>query len=126
MATNRFEFLVGRRRVYRRRDPAAGARSSWPTSSAIRWTLPEGRGTTYTAVRYNRLPLPFAPLSEGVPPVGQTMSISTVSATAQQWGDKVTITDVAELTIKHPVFKKAIELTALQVSETWSGTPSTP
>jgi hypothetical protein len=25
--------------------------------------LPEGRGTTYTAVRLNRLPLPFAPLS---------------------------------------------------------------
>lgn len=80
--------------------------------------LPEGRGTTYTATRYNRIPLPFAPLSEGVPPIGETMTISQVSATAQQWGDKVTITDVAELTIKHPLFKKAIELTGLQVSET--------
>jgi N4-gp56 family major capsid protein len=81
-------------------------------------TLDEGRGTTYTATRFNRLPLPFAPLSEGVPPVGETMTIAQVSATAQQWGDKVTITDVAEMTIKHPLFKKAIELTALQVSET--------
>ena len=80
--------------------------------------LPEGRGTTYTATRYNRLPLPFAPLSEGVPPIGETMTISQVSATAQQWGDKVTITDVAELTIKHPLFKKGTELTALQMSET--------
>ena len=80
--------------------------------------LPEGRGTTYTATRYNRLPLPFAPLSEGVPPIGETMTIAQVSATAQQWGDKVTITDVAELTIKHPLFKKAIELTALQLAET--------
>jgi N4-gp56 family major capsid protein len=80
--------------------------------------LPKGRGTTYTATRYNRLPLPFATLSEGVPPVGETMTIAQVSATAQQWGDKVTITDVAEMTIKHPLFKKAIELTALQVSET--------
>lgn len=81
-------------------------------------TLPKGRGTTYTAVRFNRLPLPFAPLSEGVPPVGETMTIGTVSAVAQQWGDKVTITDVAELTIKHPLFQKAIELTALQLGET--------
>ena len=81
-------------------------------------TLPEGRGTTYTATRYNRLPLPFAPLSEGVPPVGETMTIAQVSVTAQQWGDKVTITDVAELTIKHPLFKKAIELTALSLAET--------
>jgi len=81
-------------------------------------TLPKGRGTTYTATRYNRLPLPFAPLSEGVPPVGETMTISQVTATALQWGDKVTITDVAEMTIYHPLFKKGIELTALQVSET--------
>jgi N4-gp56 family major capsid protein len=80
--------------------------------------LDKGRGTTYQATRYNRLPLPFTTLSEGVPPIGQTMSISTVTATAQQWGDKVTITDVAEMTIYHPLFKKAIELTALQLGET--------
>ena len=81
-------------------------------------TLPKGRGTTYTATRYLRVPLPYAPLSEGVPPIGETMTIQQVSATAQQWGDKVTITDVAELTIKHPLFKKAIELVGLQISET--------
>ena len=81
-------------------------------------TLPKGRGTTYTATRYNRLPLPFAALSEGVPPIGETMTIAQVSATAVQWGDKVTITDVAEMTIKHPLFKKAMELTALQLAET--------
>lgn len=81
-------------------------------------TLDKGRGTTYTAIRYNRLPLPFAALSEGVPPIGETMTIGTQSATAQQWGDKVTITDVAELTIKHPLFKKAIELVSLQLAET--------
>lgn len=81
-------------------------------------TLPKGRGTTYTATRYNRIPLPYAPLSEGVPPIGETMTIAQVSATAQQWGDKVTITDVAELTIKHPLVTKAQELIGLQIGET--------
>ena len=81
-------------------------------------TLPKGRGTQYTATRYNRLPLPFAPLSEGVPPIGESINISQVTATALQWGDKVTISDVAELTIKHPLFKKATELVALQMAET--------
>jgi len=81
-------------------------------------TLPKGRGTTYTATRYLRIPLPFAPLSEGVPPIGETMTINQVSATAQQWGDKVTITDVAEMTIYHPLFQKATELVGLQVAET--------
>lgn len=80
--------------------------------------LPKGRGVNYTATRYQRLPLPFAPLSEGVPPIGETMTIQQVTATALQWGDKVTITDVAEMTIKHPLFKKATELVALQLSET--------
>lgn len=80
--------------------------------------LPKGFGVTYTATRYLRVPLPYAPLSEGVPPVGETMTIQQVSATAQQWGDKITITDVAEMTIKHPLFVKATELTALQIAET--------
>lgn len=81
-------------------------------------TLPKGRGTTYTATRYVRIPLPYAPLSEGVPPIGETMTIQQVSAVAQQWGDKVTITDVAEMTIYHPLFQKATELVGLQVAET--------
>src|ERR1700744_3335379 len=63
-------------------------------------TLTKGRGVPYTATRYNRVPFPYAPLSEGVPPVGEVMTISQVTATALQWGDKITITDVAELTIK--------------------------
>ena len=80
--------------------------------------LPKGRGTTFTATRYNRVPLPFAPLSEGVPPVGQTMTISQQTVTVQQWGDKITLTDVAEMTIKHPVMNEAKKLIALQVAET--------
>jgi N4-gp56 family major capsid protein len=82
-------------------------------------TLPAGRGTAYTATRYNRVPLPSFPLAEGVPPIGQNMTISQVSATAQQWGDKITITDVGELTIKHPLFQKAKELLGLQIAETF-------
>jgi N4-gp56 family major capsid protein len=80
--------------------------------------IPKGRGVNYTASRYMRLPLPYAPLSEGVPPIGETMTLQQVTATALQWGDKVTITDVAEMTIKHPLFEKACELVALQLSET--------
>lgn len=80
--------------------------------------LPKGRGTTYTATRFNRVPLPYAPLSEGVPPIGQTMTISQVTGQALQWGDKITLTDVAELTTKHPLMKQANELLGLQIGET--------
>ena len=81
-------------------------------------TLPKGRGVVYQAARWNRVPLPSSPLSEGVPPVGQAMTVTMVSATAIQWGDKITLTDVAEMTIKHPMFRIAKELCALAVAET--------
>jgi N4-gp56 family major capsid protein len=84
---------------------------------ATKLQIPEGEGQTYTATRFNRLPLPYAPLSEGVPPVGETVTISQVTGVALQWGDKVTVTDVANLTIKHPVFQQAIRLLGYQVSE---------
>lgn len=79
--------------------------------------LPKGRGLQYTATRFNRLPLPFAPLSEDVPPLGASMTIQQVTATVQQWGDQVIITDVAELTIKHPLMKQANFLIGLEIAE---------
>lgn len=80
-------------------------------------TLPEGRGTTYSATRFNRVPLPFAPLAEGVPPTSSQMQITTVTAAVQQWGASITVTDIAEMTIKHPVVNEAKKLIALQSSE---------
>ena len=81
--------------------------------------LPEGRGITYTATRFQRLPLPFQPISEGVAPSqGESLTFQQVTGTCQQWGDLVVITDVAELTIKHPLVKQANMLIGLQSSET--------
>jgi len=81
--------------------------------------LETNRGTTYTASRYQRLPLPYAPLLEGQAPAGEAMTLFQVSATAQQWGDSVTLTDVANLTIKHPLFQQAIQLVSIQMPETF-------
>lgn len=80
--------------------------------------IDKNTGVTYTATRYERLPLPFAPLSEGVAAAGEAITIAQVSATAQQWGDLVRVTDVADMTIKHPLFKQAIRLIAIQQPET--------
>lgn len=80
--------------------------------------LDTNRGVTYTATRFERLPLPFAQLQEGVAPAGEAVTLVQVSATAQQWGDSVIVTDVANLTIKHPIFQQAIQLISLQMPET--------
>ena len=81
--------------------------------------LPKGFGNTWLATRYQRLPLPFAPLSEAVPPAGETLTIQQVQCVAQQWGDTCTVSDVAQLTIMHDPFQQAIRLIAYQQSETY-------
>jgi len=57
-------------------------------------------------------------LQEGVAPPGEPVQLVQVVATAQQWGDSVIVTDVANLTIKHPIFQQAIQLVSLQMPET--------
>src|SRR6266550_6630595 len=81
--------------------------------------IPENQGMTYTATRYNRLPLPFAPLVEGVAPSSQAPTISQVTGIALQWGAKVNVTDIANMTIEHPVVDQAIKLLGYQVPETY-------
>lgn len=84
-----------------------------------KYKIPKGRGVTMTFTRYNRLPLPFAPLSEGVPAIAQALTIQQVIGTAQQWGGQVTITDVAEMTIFHDPFQQAKRLEGYQIAETF-------
>ena len=80
--------------------------------------LPKGRGTTWTATRFNRVPLPYAPISEGTPPPGQQFSITQATGTALQWGDRIIWTDVSEITIEHPLMERATFLLGLQMGET--------
>lgn len=80
--------------------------------------LPKQRGTTYVASRYDRTNLPLAPLSEGVPPIGETLPLAQVTVTAQQWGDTITVTDIADFTIEHPLFETAKDLIQYNAQET--------
>lgn len=79
--------------------------------------LPAHNSKTFQYTRYDRLSLPLSALSDGVTPDNTEMSISTVSATCDQWGAYVNLTDVANLTIKHPVMVKAIDLMGYQAAE---------
>lgn len=72
--------------------------------------MPEGEGKTFQYSRYNRINLPRNTLTEGTPPSSSDLSLSTVQAVADQWGAYVEISDVAQLTIKHPLLAVAMEL----------------
>lgn len=80
--------------------------------------LPKNNGRVFQYTRYDRVALPQSTLTEGSTPSDTSMAISTVSATMDQWGAVIPISDVAIDSVKHPVLQKAIGLAALQASET--------
>jgi N4-gp56 family major capsid protein len=74
-------------------------------------------GTNWTATRFERLQLPLAPVSEGVPPVSQQLPITQVTGTALQWAGRVEFTDVAVITIQHDLLKEATHRLGMQLAE---------
>lgn len=72
--------------------------------------LPEGQGKTVQFTRYNRLRLPRSPAIEGQTPGDSNLSTSTVQAVVDQWIQTSTLTDVAILTVRHPVLQKTQSL----------------
>lgn len=80
-------------------------------------TMPDGEGKTFQFNRYERLALPLSPLTEAVDPTATAMTLTTVSAVNDQWGAYIIMSDVAKLTIKHPLLVTAIELLGHQAAE---------
>lgn len=72
----------------------------------------EGAGLIAYFVRYARMNVPLATLSEGTTPTDSTFSLDEVTVTLDQWGDYLTLSDVAQLTAKHPLMTQAVELLA--------------
>src|SRR5215831_2020888 len=69
--------------------------------------MPEGEGKTFSAQRYERLPLPNSPLTEGVTPDSTPLTVTAVSAMLEQWGMVVTLSDIGMMTTKHPALTAA-------------------
>src|SRR5215813_2907165 len=69
--------------------------------------MPEGEGKTYSAQRYERLPLPGSPLTEGITPDSTPLVVNKVTAVLEQWGMVCALTDVAMMTTKHPALNAA-------------------
>ena len=84
---------------------------------AEKFQLPQRMGTTLRVTRHSRLKLPQVPLTEGVPPDAVALAIEKVDVTVEQWGIVCLLTDVVQITTKHPALQKAIELTGLAMAE---------
>lgn len=75
-------------------------------------TQPKGAGLTAYFVRYTRMNVPVTTLTEGTDPTASDFSLAQVTVTLDQWGDTITLTDIAQLTAKHPLMQQAMKLLA--------------
>jgi len=81
---------------------------------------PQRKNSTKTVKwrRYNSLARASAPLSEGIPPTGSKLTFTDVTATLEQYGDVVIITDVVADTHEDPVLNEALKVIGEQAAET--------
>lgn len=80
--------------------------------------IPKNGGKTIEFRRYSQLPKALNPLVEGVTPDGQNLNVTTVSATVDQYGGYITLSDVLLLTAIDNNLMEAIELLGDQAGRT--------
>ena len=84
---------------------------------ALMAPLPQHNGKTCQFSRYPRLALPMVAATEGTTPSSVAISVETVQAITDQWILVVEHTDLAEITIKHPIVSITTELLGLAQAE---------
>lgn len=87
-------------------------------TAAYKENIPSNASKTISFTQYSRLAVPGAVLTEGTTPTDTTVSNAAVTAVVDQWGAFVTLTDIAELTVKHPVVGQLEMLLGEQANET--------
>lgn len=114
----------------KRSDIAAGIVSSYMTDETLKRAkyqcvldqfgklenLPEGNGSTIDFVQYADLALVVDPLTEGLAPAGSKLSASKISATVDQYGDYITVTDLAGITPRHRSMKEKYRILGTQAA----------
>jgi N4-gp56 family major capsid protein len=81
-------------------------------------SAPKREGDTMNFRRFNALAAVTTPLTEGVTPGGNTLSIATVNATVAQYGDFVQFTDKIDMVGIDPVLTETIQVLGEQAALT--------
>lgn len=84
--------------------------------------IPSNSSKTISFTQYADLAVATTPLTEGTAPTDTALSSSAITAVIDQLGAFVTLTDLAELTVKHPVTQKTTELLGVQAARSYDRT----
>lgn len=80
--------------------------------------IPKGKGKTIEFRKYDNLPKALTPLTEGVTPNGQKLSVNAITATVDQYGGYVELSDMLELTAVDNNLMEATRVIADQAGRT--------
>lgn len=83
-----------------------------------KYPIPQGNGKTIEFRKFNALPKSLTPLTEGVTPDGRKLTVTSQTATVEQYGDFVALSDVLQLTTIDPIVVQATRAVASQASRT--------
>lgn len=86
---------------------------------AYKEKIPSASSKTISFSQYSDLGLATTPLTEGTPPSETQLTVTPITATIDQLGAYTKLTDLAELTVKHPVVTKTNELLGTQAGRTY-------
>lgn len=84
---------------------------------AEQYPLDQKMSKTLRVVQVPRLTLPIDQLVEGVTPPLNALTLTNVDVVVEQWGIVVVLTDVVELTVKHPMLNIAIDRVSMAMKE---------
>jgi len=79
--------------------------------------IPKREGATVNFRRFNSLPVITTPLTEGVPPAGSSLDITTITATVAGYGDFVLLSDLLDMAGIDPVATETLEAQGEQAAE---------
>lgn len=80
--------------------------------------IPQNKGKTIEFRKYAPLAKALTPLVEGVTPSGNSLSVSTITATIKQYGDYIRMSDMLQMTAIDNNLVQASELLGMQAGET--------
>ncbi|MBR1659003.1 MAG: N4-gp56 family major capsid protein [Oscillospiraceae bacterium] len=80
--------------------------------------IPNNNGKTIEFRQFDPLPEITTPLVEGVTPDGQSLTVTSTTATVSQYGGYVTTSDILDMTALDPIVNEATKLIARQAGET--------
>lgn len=80
--------------------------------------IPKNGGKTIEFRKFSPLPKALTPLTEGVTPDGQALTVTNLTAQVSQYGDYVALTDVLQLTAIDPVLTEVNKQLGVQAGET--------